>query len=41
VPTKPIQDEEAQAQATGSDARATGTLWWLFLAYAAITAAAG
>ena len=41
VRTRHTQDEEAQAAATGGDERATGTLWWSFLAYAAITAGAG
>jgi cation:H+ antiporter len=41
VQTKHTQDEEEQAAATGRDERATGTLWWVFLVYAGITAVAG
>jgi cation:H+ antiporter len=41
VQTRHTQDEEEQAQATGRDERATGTLWQVFLVYAAITAGAG
>jgi cation:H+ antiporter len=41
VQTRETHDEAAQAEATGGDERATGTLWRVFLWYAAITAAAG
>ena len=41
VETQQTQDEEELAAATGTDERATGTLWWVFLVYAAITAVAG
>jgi Sodium/calcium exchanger protein len=41
VETQHTQDEAEQAQAAGRDERATGTLWWVFLVYAAITAVAG
>jgi cation:H+ antiporter len=41
VETQHTQDEAEQAQAAGRAERATGTLWWVFLVYAAITAVAG
>jgi cation:H+ antiporter len=41
VQTRDTHDEAAQAEATGGDERATGTLWRAFLLYAAITAGAG
>jgi cation:H+ antiporter len=41
VRTGHTQDEAEQAEATGTDERATGTLWRVFLVYAVITAGAG